>query len=113
LFWLFACLIVAAQPIISTRLRILKSAMNSRYGVMSVGKQCGCWKPVGGVPIGAYAMLSVPAGPAPPGISATVTAVQNQLNVVINLPDANGGIFAPNRMWSAIVDREGKGGRLC
>jgi uncharacterized protein GlcG (DUF336 family) len=43
------------------------------------------------------------------GISAaTVTAVQNQLNVVINLPDANGGIFKPNRMWSAIVDRQGK-----
>jgi uncharacterized protein GlcG (DUF336 family) len=40
--------------------------------------------------------------------AATVTAVQNQLNVVINLPDANGGIFKPNRMWSAIVDRQGK-----
>src|SRR5215510_9276264 len=45
------------------------------------------------------------------GISAaTVTAVQNQLKVVINLPDANGGIFKPNRMWSAVVDRQG---RLC
>ncbi len=40
----------------------------------------------------------------------TVTAVQNELAVVIALPDANGGIFKPNRMWSAIVDRQG---RLC
>jgi uncharacterized protein GlcG (DUF336 family) len=38
--------------------------------------------------------------------AATVTAVQNQLAVVINLN--NGGIFNPNRMWSAIVDRQGK-----
>jgi len=42
--------------------------------------------------------------------AATVTQVQSQLNVVINLADANGGIFKPNRMWSAIVDRQG---RLC
>jgi hypothetical protein len=26
---------------------------NVGYGVMSVGKQCGCWKPVGGCPAGA------------------------------------------------------------
>jgi uncharacterized protein GlcG (DUF336 family) len=37
-----------------------------------------------------------------------VTAVQNQLATVIALPDHNGGIFGPNRMWSAIVDRQGK-----
>jgi uncharacterized protein GlcG (DUF336 family) len=48
----------------------------------------------------APSFCSIPAG--------TVTAIQNQLKVVINLPDANGGIFKPNRMWSAIVDREGK-----
>ncbi len=40
--------------------------------------------------------------------ASTVTAVQNQLAVVIALPDHNGGLFTPNRMWSAIVDRTGK-----
>ena len=41
------------------------------------------------------------------GISAaTVTSLQNQLAVVIKMD--NGGIFQPNRMWSAIVDRQGK-----
>jgi uncharacterized protein GlcG (DUF336 family) len=34
--------------------------------------------------------------------------VQAQLAPVVALPDANGGIFSPNRMWSAIVDRKGK-----
>ena len=38
----------------------------------------------------------------------TVTALQAQLGPVIALPDANGGIFKPNRMWSAVVDRQGK-----
>jgi uncharacterized protein GlcG (DUF336 family) len=37
----------------------------------------------------------------------TVAAVQAQLAKVVALPDANGGIFKPNRMWSAVVDREG------
>lgn len=37
-----------------------------------------------------------------------VAAIQAQLPLVVNLQ--NGGIFAPNRMWSAVVDREG---RLC
>ncbi len=36
-----------------------------------------------------------------------VRAVQDQLKTVVNLSDANGGIFKPNRMWSAIVDRQG------
>jgi uncharacterized protein GlcG (DUF336 family) len=36
-----------------------------------------------------------------------VSALQAKLNIVINLSDANGGIFKPNRMWSAIVDRKG------
>lgn len=39
--------------------------------------------------------------------SNTVSNLQAKLNVVINLSDANGGIFKPNRMWSAIVDRKG------
>jgi uncharacterized protein GlcG (DUF336 family) len=38
----------------------------------------------------------------------TILQIQSQLDVVVNLPDANGGIFKPNRMWSAIVDRQGK-----
>jgi len=45
-------------------------------------------------------ICGIPAG--------TVTAVQNQLTAVINMSDANGGLFKPNRMWSAIVDRQGK-----
>jgi uncharacterized protein GlcG (DUF336 family) len=36
---------------------------------------------------------------------ATVNLVQSQLAAVIRLD--NGGIFSPNRMWSAIVDRRG------
>lgn len=36
----------------------------------------------------------------------TVSAVQSTLATVITLN--NGGIFSPNRMWSAIVDRQGK-----
>jgi uncharacterized protein GlcG (DUF336 family) len=39
--------------------------------------------------------------------AATVSTVQAKLAIVINLSDANGGIFKPNRMWSAIVDRKG------
>ena len=39
--------------------------------------------------------------------SSIVEAVQGQLKTVVNLSDANGGIFKPNRMWSAVVDREG------
>ena len=42
--------------------------------------------------------------------AATVTKIQTQLAIVVNLPDANGGIFKPNLMWSAVVDRAG---RLC
>lgn len=42
--------------------------------------------------------------------TTTLTNVQNQLSVVVKLSDANGGIFSPNLMWSAIVDRFG---RLC
>jgi len=40
--------------------------------------------------------------------TAVIAAIQAQLPLVVNLQ--NGGIFAPNRMWSAVVDREG---RLC
>jgi uncharacterized protein GlcG (DUF336 family) len=39
--------------------------------------------------------------------TSVVAKLQAQLKVVIALPDGNGGIFKPNRMWSAIVDRKG------
>ncbi len=38
---------------------------------------------------------------------STINAIQKQLLPVTQLPDDNGGIFMPNRMWSAVVDREG------
>ncbi|MBV9250647.1 MAG: heme-binding protein [Acetobacteraceae bacterium] len=37
----------------------------------------------------------------------TVANVQSKLATVVNLPDQNGGLFKPNRMWSAVVDRKG------
>jgi uncharacterized protein GlcG (DUF336 family) len=37
--------------------------------------------------------------------AATISAVQAKLAIVIKMK--NGGIFTPNRMWSAIVDRDG------
>jgi uncharacterized protein GlcG (DUF336 family) len=40
--------------------------------------------------------------------SATVAQLQGTLAIVINFFDGNGGLFKPNRMWSAIVDRQGK-----
>jgi uncharacterized protein GlcG (DUF336 family) len=36
-----------------------------------------------------------------------IKTVQQQLAVVVTLSDHNGGIFTPNLMWSAIVDRKG------
>jgi uncharacterized protein GlcG (DUF336 family) len=36
-----------------------------------------------------------------------VQNLQAKLAAVVNLPDANGGLFQPNRMWSAVVDRQG------
>jgi uncharacterized protein GlcG (DUF336 family) len=39
--------------------------------------------------------------------SQTVAAIQAQLATVVALPDKNGGLFGPNRMWSAVVDRVG------
>ncbi len=42
------------------------------------------------------------------GISATVVNnLQSKLATVVKLPDANGGLFSPNLMWSAVVDRQG------
>lgn len=37
----------------------------------------------------------------------TVANVQAQLATVVKEPDQNGGLFSPNRMWSAVVDRVG------
>src|SRR5579863_10224002 len=42
------------------------------------------------------------------GIStATVQAVQSKLAPLVLMPDHNGGLFSPNLMWSAVVDRHG------
>jgi hypothetical protein len=40
--------------------------------------------------------------------TTTVNALQAKLAIVVALPDQNGGLFKPNEMWSAIVDRTGK-----
>lgn len=37
----------------------------------------------------------------------TVANIQAQLATVVKLPDRNGGLFSPNCMWSAVVDRVG------
>ncbi len=37
--------------------------------------------------------------------ASAVTTIQNQLAIVVS--DGNGGIFTPNMMWSAVVDRQG------
>jgi uncharacterized protein GlcG (DUF336 family) len=39
--------------------------------------------------------------------SSLVSQLQSRLQTVVNLADANGGLFKPNRMWSAVVDRKG------
>lgn len=39
-----------------------------------------------------------------------IAGVQGKLATVVKAGDANGGLFSPNRMWSAVVDRKG---RLC
>jgi uncharacterized protein GlcG (DUF336 family) len=39
--------------------------------------------------------------------SSVVENLQAQLATVVKEPDKNGGLFSPNRMWSAIVDRVG------
>jgi uncharacterized protein GlcG (DUF336 family) len=39
--------------------------------------------------------------------SGTVSNLQAQLATVVKEPDQNGGLFKPNRMWSAVVDRVG------
>ena len=53
------------------------------------------------------AVADEPTGPACKLSAATVAKIQSQLLPVTQLPDFNGGIFQPNRMWSAIVDRDG------
>lgn len=56
----------------------------------------------------AFALFAALASPsrAQCGIPASVVnGVQSQLAAVVNLN--NGGLFTPNRMWSAVVDRQG------
>jgi uncharacterized protein GlcG (DUF336 family) len=57
-----------------------------------------------GAPVGAWADEQQPNCNLS---SSLVGHIQAQLQAVVNLPDANGGIFKPNRMWSAVVDRQG------
>lgn len=38
---------------------------------------------------------------------SVVNNLQSQLATVVQAPDHNGGLFAPNRMWAAVVDRKG------
>jgi uncharacterized protein GlcG (DUF336 family) len=48
--------------------------------------------------------------PTPTGCmlsQSTVNLIQSELLPVTQMADANGGIFKPNRMWSAVVDRQG------
>jgi uncharacterized protein GlcG (DUF336 family) len=39
--------------------------------------------------------------------SYIVGSLQAKLATVVNESDGNGGLFKPNRMWSAVVDRQG------
>jgi hypothetical protein len=59
-----------------------------------------------GAPVGAWAD-DYPPPPSCTLSSSLINHIQSQLQAVVNLPDGNGGIFKPNRMWSAIVDRRG------
>jgi uncharacterized protein GlcG (DUF336 family) len=36
-----------------------------------------------------------------------ISNLQAKLAIVVSSSDANGGLFKPNRMWSAVVDRQG------
>lgn len=56
----------------------------------------------------ALSLLATPSARAQCAIpKATVQAIQATLTTVAALPDENGGIFKPNRVWSAVVDRQG------
>jgi uncharacterized protein GlcG (DUF336 family) len=57
--------------------------------------------------LAAPAMADGSSGSACDIPAATVAQVQSQLSKVVHLSDDNGGIFTPNRMWSAVVDRFG------
>jgi uncharacterized protein GlcG (DUF336 family) len=55
-------------------------------------------------------VAAAPSGPPNPVCeigAADIEAIQAELATVVKLPDDNGGIFTPNMMWSAIVDRKG------
>jgi len=54
----------------------------------------------------ASAQQNTDYSPQPCGIPANIVAkVQDQLKTIIQ--SGNGGLFTPNKMWSAIVDRKG------
>jgi uncharacterized protein GlcG (DUF336 family) len=58
-----------------------------------------------GLTLSALAGASAAADCGIPG--NVVNALQNQLAIVATTLNGNGGIFNPNRMWSAVVDRKG------
>jgi uncharacterized protein GlcG (DUF336 family) len=58
-----------------------------------------CWLVVAWGPVPAFAATcAIPSG--------TIDHIQSKLAIVVALD--NGGLFHPNRMWSAVVDRSGK-----
>jgi uncharacterized protein GlcG (DUF336 family) len=61
--------------------------------------------------VAAFAVTFLAAASAHAGGSCAIpeiaAMVQGQLKTVVNLSDGNGGLFMPNRMWSAVVDRQG------
>jgi uncharacterized protein GlcG (DUF336 family) len=60
-----------------------------------------------GLPAGPAAAQSGTPNPVCEIAAADIAAIQAELATVVKLPDDNGGIFTPNMMWSAIVDRKG------
>jgi uncharacterized protein GlcG (DUF336 family) len=63
---------------------------------------------VGGAMLASAALADSPPASNSCSIPAnTVNSLQSKLARVVTLSDGNGGLFKPNRMWSAVVDRQG------
>ncbi len=59
------------------------------------------------ISVGASTAFANPIGSACALPENMVRVIQSQLAIVVNLSDGNGGLFKPNLMWSAVVDRAG------
>ena len=68
--------------------------------------------------VSAFGALALTVGLAQPSFAddgggkcdipaAIVSNLQSKLATVVQAADGNGGLFKPNRMWSAVVDRKG------